>query len=70
MPERMWEFMKRGDTNGDDMLSESERNVMRAQREAERAERELSGESFGRGPGGGRGPDGGRGPGGGDGDRD
>ena len=70
MPERMWEFMKRGDTNGDDMLSESERNVMRAQREAERAERELSGESFGRGPGGGRGPDGGRGPRGGDGDRD
>ncbi len=76
IPERMWEFMKRGDTNGDDMLSESERDVMRAQFEAERAERALSGDSFGRGPGGGpgggRGPEGGRGPGGGggDGDRD
>ena len=58
--ERAWEFMRRGDKNGDEMLSETERNEMRAEREAERTLRELNGESpFGGGPRGGRGPRGG-----------
>ena len=58
--ERAWEFMRRGDKNGDEMLSETERNEMRAEREAERTMRELNGESpFGGGPRGGRGPGGG-----------
>ena len=62
VPERAWEFMSRADKNGDDMLSESERTEFRAQMQAERELRELSGESFrGGGDGKGRGGRGGKG---------
>lgn len=52
-PEQMWEFISRADTNGDDMISEQERTDFRAQMEAERTLRELSGEGGDDRPGGG-----------------
>jgi len=53
--ERMWSFISRADKNGDDMVSEAEGKDHRAEREAERAVRELLGEDApDRGPGGGR----------------
>jgi len=55
VPERMWTFISRADKNGDDMVSEAEGKDYRAEREAERAVRELLGEDApDRGPGGGR----------------
>lgn len=55
VPERMWEFISRADKNGDDMVSEEEGKDYRAEREAERAVRELLGEDApDRGQGGGR----------------
>ena len=72
LPERMWEFMSKADKDGDNQITEVERTEFRAEMEAERAIRELSGEEsprrgFGP-PGGGKGKGGrdGGGKGGGD----
>jgi len=65
--ERMWGFIGQADKDGDNQVTEAEREAFRAEREAERALRELNGEDPGPRFGGK-----GRGPGGGDrgGDRD
>ena len=65
--ERMWSFISRADKNGDNKVTTEEREIARAEREADRIMRELSGETtdqprFLRGPGG---PGGGGGKGGG-----
>ncbi|MDA7597842.1 hypothetical protein N8813_02830, partial [bacterium] len=44
LPERMWEFMSKADKDGDNQITEVERTEFRAEMEAERAIRELSGE--------------------------
>ncbi len=70
--ERMWSFISQADKNGDNKVTTEERDEARAEREADRLMRELSGEEpdrrqFGRGGGGpgGKGrPGGGKGGGG------
>ena len=44
VPERVWSFLSRADKNGDDQLSEQERTEFRAEMQAQREMRELSGE--------------------------
>ena len=55
VPERMWSFMGRADKDGNDQISPKEREEFRAEMQAQREVRELTGESM-RPGGGGRGP--------------